>query len=80
MYYIYIYIYIYDVYINKKLKVSCRFIDNLQLTNPNVKLLQCYDIFFKSRNLTCTEVKNTPHRRTDSAHYRTLQTPSTRQV
>ena len=76
----YIYIYIYDVYINKKLKVSCRFIDNLQLTNPNVKLLQCYGIFFKSRNLTCTEVKNTPHRRADSAHYRTLQTPSTRQV
>ena len=35
-----------------KLKVSCRFIDNLQTTNSNVKLLRCYGIFLTSLNLT----------------------------
>ena len=63
-----------------ELKVSCRFIGNLQPTNSNVKLLQCYGIFFTSHNLTCTRMKNTPQSRNDSAHQRTLQKPSTPQV
>ena len=40
-----------------ELKVSCRFIENLQLNNSNVKLLHCYGTFLTSINLTCTEVK-----------------------
>ena len=63
-----------------ELKVSCRFIDNLQPTNSNVKLLQCYGIFLTSRNLTCTRMKNAPQSRNDSAHQGTLQKPSTPQV
>ena len=34
-----------------------RFIGNLQPTNCNVKLLQCYDIFLPSLNLTCKQLK-----------------------
>ena len=63
-----------------ELKVSCRFIDNLQPTNSNVKLLQRYGIFLTSSNLTSTRMKNTPQSCNDSAHQRTLQKPSTLQV
>ena len=42
------------------LKVLCRFIDNFQPTNSNVKLLQCYNIFLTSLNPICTKVKHTP--------------------
>ena len=80
---IYIYIYIYsdkEKQLFWNLIVSCRFIDNLQPTNSNVKLLQCYGIFLTSRNLTCTRMKNTPQSRNDSAHQRTLQKLSTPQV
>ena len=62
-----------------ELKVSCCFIINLQPTNSNVKLLQCYGIFLTSHNLTCTRIKNTPQSRNDSAHQRMLQKPSTPQ-
>ena len=55
------------------LKVLCRFIDNFQPTNSNVKLLQCYSIFLTSLNPICTKVKNTPQPCDDSAHQRTLQ-------
>ena len=48
--------------------------------NSNVKLLQCYDIFLTSRNLTCTRVKNTLQSRNDSVHQRTLRKSSTPQV
>ena len=65
-----------------ELRVSCRFIDNLQPTYSNVKLLQCYDIFLTSLNLTCTKVKNSTQPCDDPAHQRTLQetphTPSAR--
>ena len=60
-----------------ELKVSCRFIDNIQPTNSNVKLLQRYGIFLMSRNLTCTRMKKTPQSGSDSAHQRALQKPST---
>ena len=60
-----------------ELKVSCHFIDNLQSTNSNVKLPQCYGIFLTSLNLTCTKVKNTPQPCDDSTLQRTLQKPST---
>ena len=56
-----------------ELKVSCRFIDNLQPTISNVKLLQCYGIFLTSLNLICTKVRNTPQPCDDTAHQRTLQ-------
>ena len=56
-----------------ELKVSYRFIDNLQPTNSNVNLLQCYGIFLTSLNHTCTKVKNTPHPCNDPAHQRLLQ-------
>ena len=56
-----------------ELKVSCRFIGNLQPTNSNVKLLQCYGIFLISLNLICTKVKNTPQPCDDPAHQRKLQ-------
>ena len=56
-----------------ELKVSCRFMDNLQPTNSKVKLLQCYGIFLTSLNLTCTKVKNTPQPCHDPPHKRTLQ-------
>ena len=46
---------------NLKLRVSCRFIDNLQPTNFNVKFLQRCCIFLKSLNLTCTKVKKWKH-------------------
>ena len=56
--YICIYIYVYNetgFQIKKitflKVKASWRFIDNLQPTNSNVKLLQCYGIFLTSLNL-----------------------------
>ena len=58
-----------------KLKVSCRFIDNLQSTDSNVNLLQCYGIFLKSLNLTCTKMKNILQPCDDSANQRTLQKP-----
>ena len=51
----------------------CCFINNLQPTNSNVKLLQCYCIFLTSLNLTCTKAKNTSQPCHDSAHQRTLQ-------
>ena len=60
--------------------VSCCFINNLQLTNSNVKLLQCYGISLTSHNLICTRMKNTPQSHNDSAHQRMLQKPSTPQV
>ena len=63
-----------------ELKVSCCFIDNLQPSNSNVKLLQCCGIFLTSCNLTCTRMKNTPQSCNDSAHQRTLQKLSTHQV
>ena len=63
-----------------ELKVSCRFIDNLQPTICNVKVLQCYGIFLTSHNLTFTRMKNTPQSRNDSVHQRTLQDTSTPQV
>ena len=60
----------------------CRFINNLQPTNSNVKLLQCYCIFLTSLNLTCIKAKNTSQPCHDSARQRTLQetlnTPSFR--
>ena len=56
-----------------ELKVSCHFNNNLQPTNSNAKLLQCYGIFLTSRNLTCTRMKNTHQSRNDSVHQRTLQ-------
>ena len=40
-----------------ELKVPCRFIDKLQPTNSNVKVLPCYVIFLTSRNLICTKMK-----------------------
>ena len=49
-------------------KVSCRFISNLQPTNSNVKLLQCYGIFLTSLNLTSTKMKNACQPCDDSAH------------
>ena len=51
----------------------CCFIGNLQPTNSNVKLLQCYDIFLRSSNLTSAKVKNTSQPCDDSAHQRMLQ-------
>ena len=70
-----------DVQLMKlELKVSCRFMDNLQPTNSNVKLSQCYCIFLTSRSLTCTRMKNTPQSRSDSVQQRTLQKPSKSQV
>ena len=62
------------------LNFSCRFIDNLQPANSNVKLLQCYGIFLTSHNLPCTRMKNTPQSCNDSAHQRALQKPSKSQV
>ena len=50
---------------------------NLQPTNSNVKLLQCYGIFLTSRNLICTRMKNTSQSCNDSVHQRMLQKPST---
>ena len=44
-----------------ELKVLCRFIDNLQPNNSNVKLLPCYGIFLTPLNLTCTKVKTHPN-------------------
>ena len=44
-----------------ELKVSCCFIVNLQPTNSNVKLLQCYGTFLTLLNLTCTKVKKQPN-------------------
>ena len=38
------------------LNVSCRFIDNLQPTNSNVKLLQCFGIFLTPLSLIFTKV------------------------
>ena len=65
-----------------ELKVSCHFIDNLQPTNSNVKLLQYHGIFLTPFNLICTKVRNTPQPCDDPAYQRTLQetlhTPSTR--
>ena len=43
-----------------ELQVSCHFIDNLQPSNSNGKLLQCYGIFLTSLNLICSKVRNTP--------------------
>ena len=63
-----------------ELKVSCRFIDNLQPANSNVELLQCHGIFLTSRNLTCTKMKNTIQSHNDSAHQRKLQESPTPQV
>ena len=56
-----------------ELKVSCRYIDNVQPTNSNVKLLQCYGIFLTSVKLVCTKVINTLQPCDDPAHQRTLQ-------
>ena len=61
-----------------ELKVSYRFIDNLQPTNSNVNLLHCYGIFLTSLNHTCTKVKNTLQPCNDPAHQRLLH--STLQV
>ena len=53
-------------------KVSCRFIDNLQPTNSNVKLLQCYGAFLTSFNPVMTQhIKK-------RALQETLHTPSAR--
>ena len=57
------------------LKVSYRFIDNLEPTNSNLKLLLCYGILLTSLNLTFTKVKNTPQSCDDSAYQRMLQKP-----
>ena len=63
-----------------ELKVSCCFIDNLQRTNCNIKLLHCYGIFLTSLNLTCTRMKKTLQSRNDSAHQGTLQKTPALQV
>ena len=44
-----------------ELKVSCRFIENHQLNNSNVKLLQGYGIYLTSLYLTCTKLKTHPN-------------------
>ena len=86
--YIYIYMYI-DRQIDRQIQidgqidrqiVSCRFIDNFQPTNSNVKLLECYSIFLTSVNITYTKVKYRPQPCDDQHIRERSRKPSTPQA